>query len=203
MEIIFYDHTVSIKNYILNIFKTLRRIIKLRYRFKDLSKEILNFYKYITLIKLNKINHFKKKICSTPAVAFEESPKKIFNNIKNNKILLKIDIEGGEYDIIDEIFEYHEKFVLILIEFHNLNVFEEKFEQKIKKLKSRFEIIHLHGNNNDGMNNGNLPVTLEVTLVNKNYINEKNEKKYNYDFPIKNLDFPNNPSKADLAFSFE
>ena len=84
-----------------------------------------------------------------------------------------------------------------------LNVFEEKFEQKIKKLKSRFEIIHLHGNNNDGMNNGNLPVTLEVTLVNKNYINEKNEKKYNYDFPIKNLDFPNNPSKADLAFSFE
>ena len=57
VEIYYYDHTVSIKNYISNIFKTFRRIIKLRYKFEKLSKELLNFYKYITLIKFNKINH--------------------------------------------------------------------------------------------------------------------------------------------------
>ena len=203
VEIYYYDHTVSIKNYISNIFKTFRRIIKLRYKFEKLSKELLNFYKYIKLIKFNKINHLKKRICSSPESVFEVNPKKIFSNIKSNKILLKIDIEGGEYDIIDDIFDYHEKLVSILIEFHNINILEKKFEEKIKKLKSKFEIVHLHGNNNGVKISDNLPTTLEVTFVNKKYINEKIEKKYNYDFPIKGLDFPNNSSEPDLSFSFE
>ena len=203
IEILYFDHTVSVRNYLSNIFKTLRRVIKLRYSFKRLLEELLDLYKYILLIKFSKINHFKKKICSNPQLPHELNPKQILSNIENDKILLKIDIEGGEYDIIDQIIEHNNKIISILIEFHELNKFEEKFEQKIKKLKSNFEIIHLHGNNNDGIITGNLPSTIEVTLVNKKYVNEVKEKEYNYDFPINGLDFPNNSSKPDLFFSFK
>ena len=41
------------------------------------------------------------------------------------------------------------------------------FEDKIKLLKSKFEIIHIHGNNNTGTQRINLPKTLEITFVNK------------------------------------
>tara|TARA_Y100001958_G_scaffold157409_2_gene152428 strand:- start:145 stop:960 length:816 start_codon:yes stop_codon:yes gene_type:complete len=203
VEVVFYDHSVSFHSYISNIFLNLRRFLKFRYKIKDLYKSIKNLIKYINFINLNEIIHHKKKICLRPKSYSEENPKNIIDNLNNNKILLKIDIEGSEYEIIDEILKCHDKIVCILLEFHNLNTFENTFEKKIKNLKTEFEIIHLHGNNYDGTLHTNLPITLEVTLVNKKYLKNLNINTYNYDFPVKGLDFPNNDQKPDLAFSFK
>ena len=203
VEIIFYDHTVSIKNYISNIFMNLRRFLKLRYTFKDLTKSVINLIKYVKFIRINEIKHFQKKITFIPKFYSEKNPKVILDNLVSNKILLKIDIEGSEYEIIDEILKCEDKIVCILIEFHNINAVEELFEKKIKNLKTKFEIIHLHGNNHDGTLDSNLPITLEITFVNKKYLKGIDGEKYNYDFPIENLDFPNNKLKPDIAFSFK
>ena len=40
-----------------------------------------------------------------------------------------------------------------------------------------------------------------ITFNNKKYAPDKIE--YNYEFPIKNLDFPNDPLKEDIKISFE
>ena len=80
------------------------------------------------------------------------------------------------------------------------------FENKVAAAFNQAQIkapIHLHGNNHDGTLDSNLPITLEITFVNKKYLKDIDGEKYNYDFPIENLDFPNNKLKPDIAFSFK
>ena len=61
-------------------------------------------------------------------------------------------------------------------------------------------IIHIHGNNHCHKLKSGLPVALELTFINKEF--QKDNGEYVKDFPIKDLDYPNNPYKEDLIFSF-
>ena len=90
---------------------------------------------------------------------------------------------------------------MLIFEFHWLNNNEEVFFNSVKKLQKNFDIIHVHGNNHVSKTDTGLPIALEITLLNKKYSPKKIE--YKYEFPIKDLDFPNNPTKQDLFFSFQ
>ena len=61
--------------------------------------------------------------------------------------------------------------------------------------------MHLHGNNHDKILSDGFPNVAEVTFLNK-----KNNSSYTNtfkSFPLKNLDFPNNPNLPDIEFEFE
>ena len=89
---------------------------------------------------------------------------------------------------------------MLIFEFHLVDNNEENFYNSIKKIKDYFEIIHIHGNNCFSKLDSGLPIILEITLINKKYA-PKNLEHIN-NFPIQGLDYPNNPHKEDLAFSF-
>ncbi len=78
---------------------------------------------------------------------------------------------------------------------------EEIFFNSVKKLKEYFEIIHIHGNNHFPKSDTGLPMIIEMTLLNKKYTPKKIE--YINNFPIKDLDYPNQPFSEDLFFSFQ
>ena len=78
---------------------------------------------------------------------------------------------------------------------------EEIFFNSVKKLKEYFEIIHIHGNNHFPKSDTGLPMIIEMTLLNKKYTPKKIE--YINNFPIKDLDYPNQPFAKDLFFSFQ
>ena len=122
-------------------------------------------------------------------------------NFLYKEVVLKSDIEGSEYEIIDQILKYSNRIRMLIIEFHWLDKKEETFLESIKKLKDRFEIIHIHGNNHYPKLDSGLPIILEITLLNKKYIREK-KVEYINKFPIQGLDYPCNPTKEDLFFSF-
>ena len=90
------------------------------------------------------------------SVSFES----IFKNIDNNTFL-SIDIEGGEYDILDNIIAIQDKFIAIVIEFHDSNRNIEKIKEFISKLD--LKIIHFHINN-FGEIIENLPSVFELTF---------------------------------------
>ena len=90
---------------------------------------------------------------------------------------------------------------MLIFEFHLANNNEENFHRDIKKIQEYFEIIHIHGNNHFPKFNSGLPPLLEITLINKKFAPKNPEYIYNY--PIQDLDYPNNPYKDDLVFSFE
>ena len=197
--------------------KYLKRFFLLRKKFKDVAYHYNNLKNHLIFNSNKMINYQKKKIVSKtqidknvhisthsageiPLLKSEISIQKVFENINYKRIILKCDIEGTEYLIIDDILKYQDKIDIITMEFHWVDKNLEKFSESVKKILKYFSIIHIHGNNHNNLvKDINIPEVPEITFVNNKYIKEK---KYLSKFPIENLDNPNNPNDKDLFFHF-
>ena len=162
----------------------------------------LNFLKSINLIlKYFKFKNFfkrKKKFIQTfvgPGnnknyVSFDEIISK--KNYKN--YFIKMDIEGGEYRILDNFIKHQDKICGTVIEFHDIDLHLEKIERFISNFN--LNIVHVHINNWTIIGKKDLPLTIEVTFsknakINNNIAHYPNE-----------LDQPNAPHLEDFVVSF-
>ena len=197
-----YDHSVSQWPYLLGIWKYLRRFLTFRTPMEAVQTRIEGYSKFRKFINSDNVKLYNERIIYPPRESKDIDLKKVFSRINNkSEVILKSDIEGDEYKIIDQLTEYSSRIKMLMIEFHWIDKNEKIFLDSVKKLKKFFEIIHIHGNNHDSKLKNGLPITLEFTFLNKNLIlNQKVE--YIDDFPIKDLDYPNNPNQEDLNFSF-
>jgi hypothetical protein len=197
-----YDHTVNHKNYILRILKVFRRVITFRKNIKDLIAEISKYIKFIKFIINKRVNFYPLKIVNEIKNNKEIDLDGVFSKIDKsiNDIAIKIDIEGDEYNIMDKIIKYSKKINIIIIEFHNINKKNNIFLDVMKKLVKIFDVIHIHGNNHELVSMDGFPNVIEITLVNKkNNLDFVNQP---MSFPIKGLDFPNNPLSTDIEINF-
>lgn len=195
-----YDHTVGYFSFIKILLKTLKRFFYFKSKMKDIKNKFLSLLSYHKIKKNKKIKHFQIKV-SNKNLKNEENIYKILAKVRNKKVLLSIDIENDEYKIIKDIVKNSQFIHLLIIEFHSLNSKRKIFEKSIKMLKTKFDIIHLHGNNYTSVCNDKLPVTLEITLRNKFFypiLKNESVKK----FPIFNLDYPNLKEKPEIKFEF-
>ena len=111
-------------------------------------------------------------------VGFSQPPnfvslQEIINNVtnKNEKIFLKIDIEGWEYRLLDEIIKYSDKLSGLAIEFHEFDLHDKKVQDFIKKLP--LEIAHVHCNNYGMVSPDLTPFVIEVTFSSHSPLNNK------------------------------
>ena len=140
----------------------------------------------------------------------------------NEKIFLKMDIEGSEFNWLDSMTENElGKFSQIVIEIHW--PFDIYRMNMLKKLNATHYIAHIHGNNYcdkdipknlpsgrtyDGTVTINkstlpqikLPEVFEVTFINKKLLNNALVEIKEIHFPTI-LDYPNNPNAPDIHFS--
>lgn len=191
-----YDHTVNNNFWILRLKKDIVSFLKLK---KLTPKKILNIFKYIDycIFFLEKNKHYKKKVVFKKKNKNEITITEITKNLEN--IVLKIDIEGDEYKILNEINKNQKKINLLIIEFHYIS----KNLLKIKKFlsNSNLKLIHIHANNYGGIDKRNFPTTIELTLLNnKKFKVEK--KKSSLKYPITDLDYRNHKSRDDIKLSF-
>lgn len=160
-----YDPTVkysSIKKfsrkYLLKLFNKnywsvtgIKNIIKLL----NLSRDYKNFFSKNTV-------HYKKSIgIGKNLIKLED----VFNNINLSPIFLKIDIEGSEYRILDEII-LHQKYLSgLIIEFHDVDLHISRILNFIDKLN--LSIVHIHGQNPGGkdyLDKNQDPIQIEITF---------------------------------------
>lgn len=154
--------------------------------FKIFKSQIIKTANYIKLKK--KIIFNKKKIQRGDL-------DNILKNINNDKIYLKIDIEGAEYNLLDEILKNQKKLHGLIIEFHNCNL----NKNKIKDFISKFEIplVHIHGNNFAPLDNEQNPTVLEITF-------DKCSKSFDGKIELPNkLDMPNNPNQNEIFIKYK
>ena len=269
-----YDHTVSSYPYIKKVIKYLRRFITFKTNIEGLiiPIKILNDFK--KFINHKRVKFFRENISYPMQNSIDADIDKVFSRINDDQnVILKCDIEGSEYDIVDQILKYTKNINMLVFEFHwifsadksryvgdykdnkfdghgiysygdgtkyigefkndlpngkgmyiysdgskyeaefkngkgmgkkgiYIPTFKEKiFYETVIKLQKYFDITHLHGNNHFPKTATGLPMIIEMTLINKR--NTPEIKEYVYDFPIKGLDYPNQPFKDDLSFSFE
>lgn len=196
-----YDHTVNYSaikkvsrkflfSYIFRIFKP-KYIFKKNF-FKHLFKNILLFRDY-KLFFNTKAKHFEKRIGSGQGGIKLE---KILEDKRDLcPLFLKIDIEGSEYRIFEEIIKYQDNFTGIAIELHDVDLHLEKIKDFFEKLN--MELVHIHPQNPAFVTENNIPTQLELTFA-KNPVPVSSEIKIPH-----NLDQPANPNLPEIDLIFE
>ena len=187
-----YDPSISLKFFIKHILINLIRL-----NLKNFMSEIINTLKFY--------NFFNNKDNSIYFVKIGVGGNRIWKNIRfegiikktnfNKKIFIKIDIEGSEYRILDDIIKFEDHIKGIVIEFHQVDLNIERINDFIKK--TNLKLIHIHPNNfaNYGLNN--IPTSLEIS-----FSKEPEKISDNLEFPHP-LDQKNNPNISDINLEFE
>ena len=191
-----YDHTVN-KRFWLSRFK--KDIISLLLLKKLKINKILDVFKYLDyrLFFRNNNKHFEKKIVFKKRNDNETTIPDILANY--NEIFLKVDIEGDEYKILNDIKRNSSKIIFLVIEFHDVDKNIKKIKNFIKKLD--LKIIHIHGNNYGGLDKSNNPKVIELSLLNSKKI-KLNKILSKRKYPINNLDYKNFKRKSDIEIKF-
>ena len=197
-KILAFDHTVNNKFWADRFLKDFISLLLLRkiklYQILDVFK----FVEYLTFFR-GKNKHYLKKIVSKKVNNSNQVT--ITDAIGENKdIILKIDIEGDEYNVLKDVNKNFDKINLVIIEFHNLKKNLRKIRNFINQTKLRN--IHINANNYGSVDNKGIPQVIEMTLINpKKFKIKKQKTKRNY--PIKGLDYKNYKRGPEIKISFK
>jgi len=149
--------------------------------------------------------HFHRRKIAAHASEHSDNIKSMIERTStaDGNILLKMDIEGGEWEVFDAAaVEDFARVAQAVVEFHGLsNVADDGWRAQatrtISKLRSVFEVVHVHGNNWAPLQLfANVPVhdVIEVTLVNRSMYEFQESTEV---FPT-SIDRPNNMWRPDI-----
>jgi hypothetical protein len=193
-----YDHTVSALSAFQYSIGRLARFF-LRYRLDDLRRSFA-FLDYPLFFRGDKI-HFRQRIwydrqddSATIDDAFARLP-------AGSQIFVKMDIEGSEYRVLDDLLRHASDVVALAIEFHDIDILPEKFNSLIEKIKRDFYIVHVHGNNLGGLAPFHFPIALELTFFSKRFFKSAPSPSA-LSYPVPGLDSPNYPRFPDFKLEF-
>jgi len=183
INIICFDNNLD-KKFILKKIVTQIILIIFNQNLKYLISLIKNYINFN--IFLRKVKYQKKKITYSDI-------SKIQNNINN--IFFKIDIEGSEYRILDELIKIKNKITGIVIEFHDIDLHRLKIENFINNIG--LKLVHIHPNNFGGIDKFGNPYLLELTFDKEPIVlNVANTLPHKYDMK-------NNPDADDINLTFK
>ena len=176
---------------------------------KDLADKGIDLFMYDHTIENLPFNHKKfhwQKIGLTSELHKNQNMKTIYELLKENghleekNMILKIDIEGNEWDILNEIQDnILIKFKYIILELHFLKI--ENYEiylNCLKKLSKNHQVFHIHCCNCGGLFEiGDNPIcnVIEISYIIKE---GNNFYKDNSTYPIKGFDYKICPDKENL-----
>ena len=127
---------------------------------------------------------------------------------KHRNIILKMDIEGGEYPFLNSLSKKQlNKINMIMIEFHSSKQKWGYYNDKLKlncfnKLNSTHYMCHIHGNNTVGVQEYNgikVPQVFECLYIKKNFA--RDAKPNTEKLPSK-LDMNNMRTKPDINLNY-
>jgi len=195
-QIIAYDHTVN-KKFWVNRFK--KDIISLLLFKKLKIGKILDVFKYLDYMFFfrNNIKHHEKKIVYKKRNNKETTIPETLN--RNNDVVLKVDIEGDEYKVLNDIKKNSKKISFLIIELHDIHKNLGRIRNFIKK--SDLKIIHIHANNYGGIDKNKNPKVIELSMINskKFKINKILSKRR---YPVISLDYKNFKRRDDIKIEF-
>ena len=151
-----FDPTSTNIFFIKNIIKTI-----LKFQFILSIKKIINFCKFIFFFK-NKNNILIKKKLGIGSLKSGSISLIDVLNTTNQKldIFLKIDIEGSEYRILEEIILNSKIINGIAIEFHDADINIDKIVNFVDRLE--LKLVHIHPNNFAEQGANNIPSSLSL-----------------------------------------
>lgn len=111
---------------------------------------------------------------------------------------LKVDIEGSEYRILDQLVDAQGRMSGMVIEFHDCDLHRERIRDFIRDFD--LPLVHIHPNNYGGVDDAGDPLVLEMTFKRQG---ASDRIRRNGSFPVMGLDQPNDPEREELPLRFE
>lgn len=127
------------------------------------------------------------------------------NGDARKNIFLKMDIEGNEWGTIDRIVgKFYRNITAIILEIHDLDQIKKYplYVRVLKKINSKFTLVHIHGNNYGGVvriGKDVIPATCEMTFISNILVTQKWIMRSA--LPTK-LDCPNCSKRGDVPLDF-
>lgn len=200
-KIFCYDHTVNysgikklcrrfISSYFFRIFKP--KYFLEKDFFLNLINNVFLFRDYKKFFSEN-ASHIEKRVGSGQGgIMLTE----ILKDKKDmSPFFLKVDIEGSEYRIFDEIIDNQKHLCGLAIELHDVDLHLLKIENFVKSLN--MDLVHIHPQNPAFVTSNEIPTQLELTFAKNPSPVGPNPK-----IPHK-LDQPANPKLPDIKLIFE
>jgi len=113
-------------------------------------------------------------------------------------VFFKIDIEGGEYRLLDQLVRHQDSISGLVIEFHDCDSHRDRIVDFIGNFN--LGLVHIHGNNFGDCDENGDPLVIEMTFKRKSSSDRPRDRSDAY--PKENIDRPNNPFLKDLILSF-
>ena len=159
-----YDHTVTRFWLIKNVFKNSLKMLIGRYRFKNLRLSFRALFVYDLFFRRNNVVHYLNKIVKESNSSTEANFFDTLEKTSSNNIFLKIDIEGSEYQILDQILASKDRLTSLVIEFHSIDLFYKQFMSFINGMTSEFYINSININNFANFSKNSFPKVLEISM---------------------------------------
>ena len=180
-QLICYDSIVN-KKFLFKFF--LKKVFKNLFDIKTIYCLIIKYISFIIFFKKNKL--INKTITYTDIL-------KISKN-HQDKLFFKIDIEGSEYRVLNDLIKIKKKIYGIIIEFHDVDLHRTKIINFIKKIE--IPVTHIHPNNFGGRDLKGDPKVIEMTF-------ERYSKKVSNKVKLPNFfDQKNDRRNADIFLKF-
>jgi hypothetical protein len=207
-KFIVFDHTQNLLVYAIRL---LKRINVNNFKFSAFIYRLLILLRYLRDYVIRNNIHIKKRITKQGSVIINNNVKKLVNDINlyelfdkfvsspNIRVILKIDIEGSEYEIIQQILHHSDQVILLVIEFHDITDNMLIFEQCLSLLKMKYSLIHSHINNYGHVDENLIPQICEFTFIHKAHFHENRKVDK---LPREGLDSPTTPFRPDFQISF-
>jgi hypothetical protein len=175
-----YDDVLDFPFLVIKLLKQLAKFFLFKKNYLSISiKNIFSYFFFCNGI------YKKKKIKESDVLSNEEL----------SEIFFKIDIEGSEYELLNNLIIIQDKIVGLVIEFHALDKNIQKVIKFIKNFK--LDLIHIHPNNF-----GILDKNLDPTVIELTFEKNPNIISLNYVNPNK-LDIKNNFEEDEIFLKFK
>jgi hypothetical protein len=193
-----YDHSVSLRTAFEFSLGQLPRFVAQRR--PSALRKTLTWIDYMLFFRADK-THFRQRLWRDRQGGSATVEDAFGRLSSESQVFVKMDIEGGEYRVLDDLLRNSGNIVSMAIEFHDVDILADRFAGLIEKIKRDFYIVHFHGNNMGGVTPSNFPISPEITFLNKRFFNSPPPPSH-LKYPVAGLDSPNNPGLPEFSFEF-
>ncbi len=127
-----------------------------------------NLFMFFGLKRMGNIKLRRNRVASSLTTKSQVTLSLLLDGFDTSEIVLKMDIEGSEYECLLETKKLADLSCLI-VEFHNIPNSQDVFDAVLRKIEIDFILVNTHINNFGKIING-VPEVIELTFVNKRFM---------------------------------